>query len=30
MQDIKEQIQAMLDEISSTEGTLRFDLSAMG
>jgi len=27
MQDIKEQIQAMLDEISSAEGTPRFDLS---
>ena len=27
MQDIKDQIQAMLDEISSTEGTPRFDLS---
>ena len=27
MQDVKEQIQAMLDEISSAEGTPRFDLS---
>ena len=27
MQDIKDQIQTMLDEISSTEGTPRFDLS---
>ena len=27
MQDIKDQIQTMLDEISSTEGTPCFDLS---